>query len=120
MPYHDPQRPYVNYWFASSEGANVESFNRCLSEKNQDQLESEGGACIMYTHFGAGFNQNGSLNKRFSELMKRLSKKNGWFVPVTQLLDFLREKNKDHIITNRQRNRLERAWLMDKLRLGAT
>ena len=26
MPYHDPRRPYVNYWFASSEGANVQLF----------------------------------------------------------------------------------------------
>ena len=45
MPYHDPQRPYVNYWYASSEGANVESFVRCLQEPNQERLEDEGGAC---------------------------------------------------------------------------
>ncbi len=29
MPYRDPARPYVNTWFASSEGANVRSF-QCL------------------------------------------------------------------------------------------
>ena len=52
MPYFDPKRPYVNYWFASSEGASLKSFNQCLSEKNQDRLEEEGGACIMYTFLG--------------------------------------------------------------------
>jgi hypothetical protein len=51
MPYHDPKRPYVNYWFASSEGPNVEAFNRCIAERNQDRLEEEGGGCFMYTHF---------------------------------------------------------------------
>ena len=29
MPYHDPERPFVNRWFASSEGADVAAFNRC-------------------------------------------------------------------------------------------
>ena len=55
MPYHDPDRPYVNAWFAASEGADVTAFNRCLSEEHQDRLEAEGGACIMYTHFASGF-----------------------------------------------------------------
>ena len=26
-----------------------------LTEAAQDRLEAEGGACIMYTHFGHGF-----------------------------------------------------------------
>src|SRR5205823_5027421 len=36
MPYHDPARTYVNYWFASSEGSMVGSFNRTIAEANQD------------------------------------------------------------------------------------
>ena len=58
MPYHDLKKRYVNYWFTSSEGSNVRTFNECISEQNQDQLEEEGGACIMYTHFGCGFYTN--------------------------------------------------------------
>ena len=37
---------------------NVNIFNKCLSNKNQDRLENEGGACIMYTHFADGFCKN--------------------------------------------------------------
>ena len=59
MPYHDPRRPLVNSWFASSNGANPEVFLHCLSEKNQDRLEEEGGACVMYTHFANGFLEGG-------------------------------------------------------------
>ena len=55
MPYHDPDRPYVNQWYASSEGRTVKEYNRCISEQNVDRLQAEGGACIMYTHFARGF-----------------------------------------------------------------
>jgi hypothetical protein len=57
MPFHDPDRPFVKYWFASSEGPSVQTFNETLSEANQEKLEAEGGACIMYTHFANGFLQ---------------------------------------------------------------
>jgi hypothetical protein len=120
MPYHDECRLYVNYWFASSEGGSVNSFNKTISEADQDRLDSEGGACIMYTHFGAGFYQNGRLNKRFKYLIERLSKKNGWFVPVTTLLDHLKAQNGEHIITKTERTMLELKWLMHKVKIGRT
>jgi hypothetical protein len=118
MPYHDPVRPYVNYWFASTEGPNVDAFVRALSEPNQDRLEREGGACIMYTHFGAGFVRDGRIDSRFERLMRRLSAKNGWFVPVTTLLDFLLQARGHHNITDRERSGLERRWLVHKMRVG--
>jgi hypothetical protein len=62
MPYHDPLMPFVNYWFASSDGRNADAFNHCLSEPRQDRLEAAGSACIMYTHFSSGFNEGGGLN----------------------------------------------------------
>lgn len=120
MPYHDTLRPYVNYWFASSEGDDIKSFNDCISEQNQDRLEQEGGACIMYTHFAAGFLERGQINSRFKLLIKRLSCKNGWFVPVSILLDYLLNTNGHHIITDRERKQLERKWLWHKLCIGRT
>jgi hypothetical protein len=118
MPYHDSLRPYVNYWFASSEGSEAGAFNQSLSEKNQDKLESEGGACIMYAHFACGFVNQGKLNPRFKQLMERLARKGGWYVPVSTLLDRLAEQNSRHVITNRERTALERRWLGHKLLSG--
>ena len=120
MPYQDQTKPYVNYWFASSEGNNVEKFNKCISDINQDRLEEEGGACIMYTHFADGFCENGKLSENFKKQMYRLSKKEGWFVPTSTLLDFLRTKNIIKIINSKQRTKLEWKWLFDKLILGST
>tara|TARA_B100000029_G_C17538764_1_gene945886 strand:+ start:595 stop:1527 length:933 start_codon:yes stop_codon:yes gene_type:complete len=120
MPYKDSTKPFVNYWFASSEGNNVETFNKCISEKNQDRLEKEGGACIMYTHFADGFVQNGKLSEKFKEQMTRLGKRDGWFVTVSTLLEFLKKENKNPEIDSKQRRLLEWKWLFDKLILGST
>ena len=120
MPYRDLTKPFVNYWFASSEGNNVKIFNECISNENQDRLEKEGGACIMYTHFADGFCQNGKLSEKFKEQMKRLSEKDGWFVPVSILLEFLKKENGNKEITSKQRRALEWKWLFDKLILGST
>jgi hypothetical protein len=118
MPYRDPDRPYVNAWFAGSEGANLDAFNTCLAEEEQDRLEAEGGACIMYTHFASGFVHDGGLDPRFTELVTRLAGKNGWFVPVSTLLDHLAAARGVRSITPSQRRRLERRWLRSKVRAG--
>lgn len=120
MPYHDHDRPFVNYWFASSEGGCIQRFNSCIAEENQDRLEDEGGACVMYAHFASGFEENGRIDSRFNTLIRRLAKKNGWFVPVSTLLDHLLEQRSEQDISSAERRRLERRWIMQKLRLGRT
>jgi hypothetical protein len=119
MPYHDPERPFVDLWYAATEGHNAERFINALSEENQDRLEAEGGACIMYTHFAYQFRQSGRLNSRFCDLMRRLAKKNGWFVPIGPLLDHLGTFRKQREIGVRERARLERSWLSHKIRYGS-
>ena len=115
MPYHDPDRPRVNFWFAASEGPRVESFNAMMSENNQDRLEEEGGACIMYTHLGCGFLKDGKIHGHFKALMQRMSRLNGWFVPVHTLLDFIQETRGRFCISRAERNQLERRWIYDKI-----
>lgn len=120
MPYADLSRPYVRYFFAGTEGAQGDSFCKALGDRRQDQLEAEGGACIMYTHFGHGFVQHGQLQPEFRRLMERLAKKNGWFVPTSALLDFLMKVNGPTTLCDRQRNILEARWLWGKLFRGTS
>ena len=115
MPYQDPDRPFVQSWFAGSEGPCVTTFTNLLCEENQDRLVAEGGASIMYTHFSQGFVENGRVHKRFEVLMRRLSRLNGWFVPVHTLLDFLATTQTTHIIRRSDRSHLERRWLLQKI-----
>lgn len=121
MPYFDPGRPYVNAWYASSEGARCKNYIETINEEAQDRLEAEGGACIMYTHFGKKFVENGVLDARFIELTKRLAKKDGWFVPTSTLLDYIaKQRGGVHTLTKRERRKLERRWLIHKVRHGSS
>ncbi|MGV3658747.1 MAG: hypothetical protein ACO1TE_01145 [Prosthecobacter sp.] len=118
MPYHDPVRPWVNQWYAGSEGGVLKAFLKTLSEENQDRLEEEGGACIMYAHLGKFFRKDGVVTPRFRELMERLAAKGGWFVPVSDVLNHIVAQRGEHVITAPQRNELENRWLWYKLRHG--
>lgn len=118
MPYHDPTKPFVRAWFSSSQGSTVQAFNHTIRECAQDRLEEMGGACIMYAHFGFQFSRDGSVNPEFQRLMKRLSTKNGWFVPAATLLEFLEQRNGLPSLTHRQRQLLALRWLASKTLSG--
>ena len=120
LPYYDSSKPFVNFWFSSTDGATVQSFCKMLCEANQDRLEVEGGVCIMYTHFAAGFCRNGELYPAFERLMQRLAKKNGWFVPVATLLDHLQSTRKISDIPKRELAQMEQSWFFSKIRKGTT
>jgi hypothetical protein len=119
MPYHDPRRPYVKYWFSSSEGANIHSFCRLLTERNQDRLMAEGGACIVYTHFANGFTDEGRLNAEFRRLIRRVAELPGWFVPASTLLGHLSaQPGRGDVVNRRALSRMQWEWFLTKLRHG--
>ena len=118
LPYHDPLRPFVQYWFAATDGADCDGAVRVLREENMGRLEAEGGACILYTHFGHGYVEQGGLRRDIGGALERLTKRNGWFAPVSDILDHIRNHRSDTPLLDRQRRRLERRWLLEKLRYG--
>lgn len=120
MPYLDPERPFVRYWYSSSEGHQAPAFLKTLQDANQDRLEAEGGASIMYTHFGHGYVLGGKLTPEFRRAMERLARKNGWFVPVTTLLDYLASSRGVTTLTDDIRSRMEARWLREKLFRGTS
>jgi hypothetical protein len=120
LPYRDPSKPFVNFWFSSCDGGDVVRFSKMLSEENQDRLEAEGGVCIMYTHFASGFCERGRVDTRVEALLRRLAKKRGWFVPVTPLLNHLRNNRTDSTIPPAELALMENRWFQGKLRTGSS
>jgi len=89
MPYHLDDKPYVNYWFGCSDGFEYDKFMRLVTDENISTLVSERGTSIIYTHFGYGFvnRSTNSLSDEFIRQMTKISQMNGWFVPVSTILD---------------------------------
>ncbi len=107
---------YGNYWFCSSDDHTVKEFNNLLGKDNIDKLEDEGDACIVYTHFVSSFvNDEGKLNKEFEDSIRYLSAKEGWFVPASTLLDYLRANKKETYVSSIYLARLDFKWIIDRI-----
>lgn len=93
MPYHLADKPYVNLWFVTADGDNLERFDELLRPENLDRLEREGGVCLVYTHLSAGsFNLDGKPHPRFEARIRDVASRNGWFAPASEILDHLSQQ----------------------------
>ena len=120
MPYRLDGTKYVNYWFSTSDAPDVHAFNRLLTRRRIDELGRDGGVCIISTHLGKGFAKNGSLNRETFDILRYLAGKSGWFVPVSEILDhLLRCRGGDGALGPREIMRLERRFLIDKIKTSA-
>jgi hypothetical protein len=118
MPYHDPYKPYVKYWYACSDGENKNKFNKLIISRNVDKLIQEKGTSIIYTHFAKGFvDKNGNLNADTKKLLAYIaSHKNGWFVPINVMMERFEanrsikvyEEDDRYIIVNTGKSALEK------------
>jgi hypothetical protein len=92
MPFHDRNRPYVNYWFLGSDGSDCMAFCKLLEKENIDKLQEERGICVVYTHFAKGFTRRAegtySLDPNFSAVINDLAgRQDGWYPTTSELLD---------------------------------
>lgn len=62
-------------------------------------------------------NEKGELNEEVKSNLKYLSKKDGWFVPVSEVLDYLLEKKElsDHYASNFELFLLDTKWLISRI-----
>jgi hypothetical protein len=121
MPYYDPSKPYVNFWFASADGGDLALFLANFTHEKIDRLVDEGGLCIAYVHFAARYTRNGVVDPEFRQRMEYIASKDGWFAPVSEVLDYLRQNQQpsDRIISPKGLARLETKWLTQRLRSAA-
>ena len=89
-PYRDPVRPIVRWWFSASDAEDVHEFNELIHPDRQQQLEDEGGFCIVATHFGKDFVRDGALNPTTEARLRQMANRPGWFPTAGELLDWLR------------------------------
>ncbi len=113
MPYRDPGRPHVRWWFSATDAEDAEEFNHMLRPENQRRLEAEGGVCIIATHFGKGFGSAGKANAETRRLLELLAARNGWFPPVGNLLDWLRAQHRSDSLPAGEWRRMQWRWARD-------
>lgn len=92
MPYRDPARPLIPWWFSASDAEGVAEFNALIHPRQQDRLESAGGYCIVATHLGKDFVREGVVNPVTRARLEMLARRPGWFPTTGELLDWLRAR----------------------------
>jgi hypothetical protein len=115
MPYRDPARPLVPWWFSASDAEGGPEFNELIHPDNQATLEREGGFCIVATHCGKEFVENGVVNPVTVERLTELSRRPGWFPTVGELLDWLRARREatpgdNGLLPAREWRRMQWQW----------
>jgi hypothetical protein len=116
MPYQDPRRPLVRWWFSATDAEDVEAFNRMLRPDNIDRLEQERGICIVATHFGKRFVTDGAVNAGTRAALENLGRRPGWFPPVGELLDWMRSRRSTPALPAREWRRMQWRWATDLVR----
>jgi hypothetical protein len=117
MPYHDPARPYVNWWFGSTHAPSADVFVDLLTPAHLDALAASGGACVIYTHVAMGFAPDGVVDPRVTAVLEDVASRGAWCAPVSEVLDHIRaERGSDAPITGAQRRSLERRWVGEQIR----
>lgn len=111
--YQNGATPWVNNWFLTCDAENVEEFNSLISTKNQQKLEDEGGLCIVSTHFGKGFIDRGDVHATTKRLLRELSERDGWFAPVSDILNFYSKQVGSSRIRKSKLLQLELRFLTD-------
>jgi hypothetical protein len=114
FPYHLPDKPYVNLWFPTANGDNLDAFEALTSADNLDRLEREGGVSLVYTHLSAGsFNTDeGGVEPRFEARLRDIAGRDGWFAPASEILDYLKSQPGWREVPSwRERVRLETLFL---------
>jgi hypothetical protein len=119
LPYHDPDRSYVNRWFPSSDAPWCADLVDLLAEHRMTRLEADGGVCIVYAHLGLDVVRDGRVDAELARRLSDLGRRDGWFAPVGEILDHLSERQETSVISNRQRAAYEIRWIVDRIRAHA-
>ncbi|HYR10576.1 MAG TPA: hypothetical protein VEQ60_22560 [Longimicrobium sp.] len=116
MPYRDPARPLVRWWFSCSDAEDRDEFAELLRPDRQERLEREGGWCIVATHLGKGFVKDGEVDRLVRRRLAMLAARDGWFAPVGEILDFLRARRASEELPPEEWDRMQWRWARDIVR----
>jgi hypothetical protein len=116
MPYHDPSRPLVRWWFSGAEAEGARQFVDVLRADRLDRLEREGGICIVSTHLGKSFANDGLVHPLVRARLEDVARRPGWFPTVSQLLDWLREQRSASELPALEWRRMQWRWARDLVR----
>lgn len=120
MPYRDPKRPLVPYWFSTSDAPTVREFRALTAPEGIARLEAERGFTIVSTHLGKGFVRDGVVDPVVRRNLEYIAGRKGWFPTTGELLDWLGERGGKGPLPSAEWLRMQARFVLDLLRRKAS
>lgn len=114
-PFRDSTKQSVPLFFNTTDASDVSVFNKFVNIDSIDKLRKQKGWAIISTHLGKGFYRGNRLDPEFKRSMEYLASLPGWFVPVSQLLDFISVEVGSQEISTIERMKIETSHIIDKI-----
>ncbi len=118
-----PERPFRDLaklskpvFFNTADAPDCTAFNRLVNKQSINELHRNGGWSIVSTHIGKGFCTHGQVDAQFAETIRYLAQLPGWFVPASELLDFLVDRDGCAPLSFAERLRMEGFHAVDRLK----
>ena len=115
MPYRLDSTPGVRAWFSTTDAPNADVFAQRITPASLDRLEAEGGVCIVSTHLGKGFSEDGRLRPDIQAIFENIGRRKGYFAPVSKILDHLAGDSGPRRLGTLGLARLEARYFADKI-----
>jgi hypothetical protein len=118
FPYKDQMySDYCNLFYPSVFCSNQDLFNARISDRNLQNLISQNGCSIIYTHFGY-FTERGGIEQDFRNSLELLKKYSSdiWFAPVSEILCYLERTNGVRHISRNHKFLLEAKSLITRVK----
>ncbi|MBM3286729.1 MAG: hypothetical protein FJY88_05190 [Candidatus Eisenbacteria bacterium] len=113
-PYHDPQKPYVNFWFSANGGGalGIDAADEVVRRRIH-RWEESGALILVSAHLAQGLVRDGKPHPGLARTLRLLSESAGWFAPVGEILDHVRSQRGPHLLTRWRGVRQEVAWVKE-------
>lgn len=115
-PFRDPAKQHGPLFFNTADASDISVFNKFVNIASIDKLRAQKGWAIVSTHLGKGFYRKNRLDPEFKRSMEYLATLPGWFVPASQLLDFISAEEGSQEISTVKRVKMEFSHIIDRIK----
>lgn len=116
LPYKDPKRPEINYWFSTTDASSSRQFIQNFTEERMNKLIKDNGMCILSTHLGKDYCKNGKVLDSVKSILEFLANHNGWFVPASEMLDWRMNIGFGNELPYSERLKMELRWFYETIK----
>ena len=116
-PFKDPRKKMTPFLFNTAGAPHADAFNKLVNPHSLKKLQKQRGWAIVSTHLGKDFYRNKKLDLEFEKTIRYLAAQPGWYVPASQLLDFIKKNLGFSEISSLERFMMEYGHIIERTTL---